>query len=542
MPAYRATPAVSTDAITTPPVAPPRTMAEWEELEGLMVTWTSYPAILTEIVRAALQQTTVYIVCSDSMVVRNTLTVAAVPLNNLRFVVAPFNSVWARDYGPWTAYKADVDSAYLIDWIYNRPRPKDDTLSAVMARLLNYPLYTTTASPYDVVHTGGNFMADGMGTAFSSNLVLDENPSKTAMQLGGVMNAFMGINRYVLMTNLPYDGIHHIDMHMKLLDEETLLVGQFPTGISDGPQLEANLLYVLSTFQTPFGRPYRVVRIPMPPAQGTSSYAPAASYRTYTNSVIVNKTVIVPTYYAQYDTTALRIYREAMPGYSVVGVNVEGMINASGAIHCITKELGTRDPLYIAHRALRDTAAVAAIPVTATMRHRTGIASATLYWRTDTLQPYQSLPMTATGTVASGLWTANIPAQPSGTRVYYYVHAQSNSGKQQTRPMPAPQGYWTFKVLGGGTGITHGPIAHLSSVFPNPSRGITCIPVRSAEGGFARIEVMNAFGVMVSVPFDGRLPAGDSHHFFNSAMWPAGMYAVVLHGEGQVTTQRIVVR
>lgn len=36
----------------------------------------------------------------------------------------------------------------------------------------------------------------------------------------------MGIERYIKMQTLPYDGIHHIDMHMKLLDEETLLVGQ----------------------------------------------------------------------------------------------------------------------------------------------------------------------------------------------------------------------------------------------------------------------------------------------------------------------------
>lgn len=38
----------------------------------------------------------------------------------------------------------------------------------------------------------------------------------------------MGIDRYIKMDELPYDGIHHIDMHMKLLDEETLLVGEYP--------------------------------------------------------------------------------------------------------------------------------------------------------------------------------------------------------------------------------------------------------------------------------------------------------------------------
>ena len=35
------------------------------------------------------------------------------------------------------------------------------------------------------------------------------------------------------MPTLPYDGIHHIDMHMKLLDEETLLVSEYPDGVAD---------------------------------------------------------------------------------------------------------------------------------------------------------------------------------------------------------------------------------------------------------------------------------------------------------------------
>ncbi|MBK6894547.1 MAG: hypothetical protein IPH00_15825 [Flavobacteriales bacterium] len=66
-------------------------------------------------------------------------------------------------------------------------------------------------------------------------MVLDENGPdgnfnqtvKSAAQVDTLMSEWMGISlgRYIKMTTLPYDGIHHIDMHMKLLDEETLLVG-----------------------------------------------------------------------------------------------------------------------------------------------------------------------------------------------------------------------------------------------------------------------------------------------------------------------------
>ncbi len=100
-------------------------------------------------------------------------------------------------------------------------------------------------------------MSDGMGTAFASSLILDENEFgnpynvsvKTESQIDGILSDFMGIDRYIKMNPLPYDVIHHIDMHMKLLDEETLIVGEYPAGVADGPQIEANIQYVLNNFQ-----------------------------------------------------------------------------------------------------------------------------------------------------------------------------------------------------------------------------------------------------------------------------------------------------
>ena len=61
------------------------------------------------------------------------------------------------------------------------------------------------------------------------------------------MDAFMGISTYIKMETLPYDQIHHIDMHMKLLDEETILVGEYPEGEADGP-IEANIEYIQDNY------------------------------------------------------------------------------------------------------------------------------------------------------------------------------------------------------------------------------------------------------------------------------------------------------
>lgn len=65
---------VSRSSITTPPGLPVRTAAQWEEVQAMVITWTSYPAVLREIVRAAQTECKVIIHCSDSNAVKSYLT------------------------------------------------------------------------------------------------------------------------------------------------------------------------------------------------------------------------------------------------------------------------------------------------------------------------------------------------------------------------------------------------------------------------------------------------------------------------------------
>jgi agmatine deiminase len=401
-------------------------------------------------------------------------------------------------------------------------------------------MYTTTLPPYDLVHTGGNFMCDGFGTGFSSNLILLENSSKSEAQIDTIMKKFMGINRYIKMSTLPYDVIHHIDMHIKLLDEETLLVGEYPQGVADGPQIEANLQYVITNFNSVFGTPYKVVRIPMPP-DGMGNYPNVnGDYHTYTNSVFVNKTVILPTYSQQYDTTAIRIYQEALPGYTITGIDCNSIISQLGAIHCITKEVSAADPLLISHQPLHDDPAstVNGYRCEFRIQHRSGINVSTLYYRTDTTQSYQSVAITP---VSGNIFEAYIPVQPNNSTVYYYAEATSNSGKTQVRPMSAPSGYWKFNLsstaaLDESTSL---PTA-MQNAFPNPSHGITCIPVFTNKKTNVRISLKNIFGAEVTEIYEGII-SGEKKCFVNTIGYAPGVYFIDFISEGNQFTQKLIV-
>ncbi|MEO8149312.1 MAG: agmatine deiminase family protein [Bacteroidia bacterium] len=538
--------------IVTPPTSPVRTIGEWEELQGFTITWTSYTTMLREIVRNAKLETRVYIIVASTTERNNAinfLAAGSVDTVNVSFVITPYNSVWSRDYGMWSVYTNDVDSLLSVDWIYNRPRPKDDTAHYALANLLGTPLYKTTTWPWDLVNTGGNFMTDGFGTAFASKLILDDNlpaagfnVNHTAAEIDTIMFHFMGINRYIKMEKLPYDQIHHIDMHIKLLDEQTLLVGQYPAGTADGPQIEANLQYVLNNFSSVYGTPYKVIRIPMPPDNGAYPPTSGADYYTYTNSSFINKTIIVPTYNIPQDTIALNIYRNALPGYKVVGINSTSSIGALGALHCITKEIGTSDPLLISHQSLEDTYdAVNPYTVNALMKHRSGIATPMMYYTTDTTQPYIAVAMTAS---AQPDWfTAQIPAQPVGTEIFYYVQATANSGKQQVRPIAAPIGYWHFHVLPPvGINEIASTKFEMQPAFPNPSKGITCIPASFSKSTHITVTLEDVTGKIIDKIFEGQSKQGEQKFFINTDNIAAGIYVIRMHGADASAVQKLVVR
>lgn len=546
MPAYlqsRAAESASMNLITTPPAAPVRTIAEWEELQGLTISWTSYNSMLREIVRNAKEETRVYILTSNPSSTITYLASGGVDTVNVTCLQIPFNSVWCRDYGLWSAYTNDVDSLISVDWIYNRPRPADDASPALLSAAVGVPVYQTTTAPWDLIHTGGNFMTDGFGTGFSSNLIIDENPNKSVAQIDTIMNRFMGINRYVKMNTLPYDQIHHIDMHMKLLDEETILMGQYPAGVADGPQIEANLLYVINNFNSVYGTPYKVVRIPMPADNGQYPGG-GGRYFTYTNSSFINKTIIVPTFNVPSDTTALRIYREALPGYKVVGVNSLSSIGSLGALHCITKEMATPDPLLISHQPLTDTYdTLNAYAVEALMKHRSGINNAILWWRTDTLQPYIPVNMLQSA-INTDNWIGSIPAMPAGTQLMYYVEANAVSGKHQVRPLPAPDGYWSFKVLGNPVGTGLEPLMFsASSLFPNPSKGITCLEIPDQQGRQSvEILLKDLNDRSIIQIFNGLTQKGENRFFFDTSALSAGLYFIQITSPSGSYNNKLLVR
>lgn len=485
--------------MTPPPSVPVRAAAEWEEIEYLVITWqANYDGILTQIVAAGVQECKVVITTQNQNAVANTLTNAGIDLTNVIFMDRDWDSIWIRDYAGNTIYENEVGDRALTDWIYNRPRPNDDTVPFGHAILFDIPLYVTDTAPNDLVNTGGNYMSDGLGNAFASELILEENEpgnpynvsAKTEAQIDQIMENYMGIQNYIKMQALPYDVINHIDMHMKLIDEQTLLVSRYPQGVADGPQIEANIQEVLDNEVSAFGTPYKVNWIDAPPSTSGNYPDSGGYYRTYTNAVFVNKTILVPTYRPSVDNPALAQWRDLMPGYNVVGIDVdnqgENLISSLGAIHCITHSIGVEDPLWIVHQAIPTAPENTSLAIEASIKHNSGIANASVFYREVGATSYQQAAMSST---SNNIWISNITVQT--TNIEYYIWAQATSGKTLTRPIVAPDGFWTIQV--GELGTQDFEVKNITGPFPNPARESVSFKFKGVAGPL-RVTITNILG------------------------------------------------
>jgi len=425
--------------VTDPPEGWVETPGEFEKLRGVWITWIqySYDNVFREIVREVVDVCKAYIIVggsSEQSYVESYLTSGGVPLDSVYFYVYPRNSVWIRDYGPWFI-REEGDSEAIVDFIYNRPRPNDDAIPGRIGTSWGMPVY---GSPLE--HPGGNFMVDGLGTGFASDLIYDENPGYTPSEIDSIMLAYNGLEQFVVVQKINIEYTGHIDLWTKCLNDTLIMVGEYAPGHANHELLKQHAAYFESLTNRE-GHPYRVVKIPMP--WSTSSAPPS-----YLNSLIVNNKVLVPLWNKAEDDTALIIYQQALPDHQIVGIDCSGMSGSGGAIHCITIQAPSAKFIHIKHDPLDDTEDMAnPYRVRAQMLTSSGFVadSTVVCYKVNRAPSFGSAPLTAV-IDTPGVYAGYIPAQSVGDTVHYYIHCLNTDGFLRNSPWHAASHLYSFRV------------------------------------------------------------------------------------------------
>lgn len=263
------------------------------------------------------------------------LSLKKIPSAHVVSVVSRTDSVWMRDYGPQFVYDTADSDWGVVDFHYYPGRALDDRTPALVAGYRGVPLIDRQTE--QVVYTeGGNLNHDGLGCVVYSRRTYERNPGVPEDVIDQrILTAFQA-NRAIVPEAPALDGTGHVDMFLKIIGPDTVLVGQYAPDQVDYQTLEACAeLFENSTNGE--GKLWHVVRIPQPNVYFYSFIWPVV--RTYTNSLIANSQVLVPVYNIPQDQEALAIYQNLMADRTIRPLDATGIISSGGAWHCVTMEV-----------------------------------------------------------------------------------------------------------------------------------------------------------------------------------------------------------
>ena len=266
-----------------------RMPAEWERQSAVQLTWphkdTDWRDMLPEI-------TTVYEQMAYEISKREQL---------IKVDFIPTNDTWARDHGFITV--EEDGQLRLLDFKFN-----------------------------------GWGESDGRGTIFTTSCCLlapHRNQPLTQQEIEKKLKEWLGAERIVWINHgslIGDDTDGHIDTLVRICPNDTLLFIAADDDHADLVQMELEL----QTLRTTEGKPYRLLKLPMPrPIYDGEDRLPA----TYANYLVINDAVLVPTYaQPDLDAEAMRIIGTAFPDREIIGIDCQAVIRQHGSLHCCTMQ------------------------------------------------------------------------------------------------------------------------------------------------------------------------------------------------------------
>lgn len=324
--------------------------AEWFPQWGVQLTWphkgTDWLPCLEEITetyvemaKAISARERLLVVSPDVEEVKRCLrqTLKENEIGDILFFECPTDDTWARDHGFITLMGSN--GLRLCDFRFNGwgekfSAEKDNAINARLWEVLSESLgcnIVTYSYELDFVLEGGSIESDGKGTIFTTTCCLmapHRNQPLTQREIENELKCRLGAERVIWIDTLPMEGDDtdgHIDTLVRVCPNDTLVFVD-----------DEHLCRQLSSLRTLDGRPYRLLRLPVPDAIFEDGMRLPA---TYANFLVLNGAVLMPVYgQEEKDYEAMKLVGEALPGRDIIPIDSRVIVRQHGSIHCCTMQ------------------------------------------------------------------------------------------------------------------------------------------------------------------------------------------------------------
>ncbi|MRG97375.1 agmatine deiminase family protein [Polyangium spumosum] len=393
--------------------------AEFEPHASIWLAWPRYEnkagkptePVLMGIIRALHGHVSVDVLAQDeaeARAIRDRFAREAVPSDHVKIHAVPHADIWLRDMGP-IFVKTSGGGRAVVDYAFNswgypgfdrssKAARIEDAVDRSVARLRGLPVVPSSLSS-----EGGDRESNGAGTLMLTERVeRQRNPGLSREQIEAEFRRTLGARSFVWLPQgiveddatwegpLP-GGIYtpltpggHVDEFARFADARTILLGEVTEEEAREDTIRAMTRERLERARAAMeasvdqdGRPFRIVRVPMPeplydtmgPGDGVYETMKGMRYTSgvpfpkgepvriivstsYLNFLVTNGVVLVQVYFKEgrsprvkeKDEAAQRILAEAFPGRKIVPIDAEAVNLGGGGVHCITQQEPAADP------------------------------------------------------------------------------------------------------------------------------------------------------------------------------------------------------
>ncbi len=338
-----------------------RLLPEWAEQDAVMLTWphkntdwadnlARVEPVYIELAKHITAKQALVIVAHDEALkthIHSLLNDAGIEQTRVYFVVTPTNDTWARDHGPLTCSAIEKpEQLKVYDFTFNGWGNKfesalDNQINHILVKQLSN--INNQYQALDMVLEGGGIEINEHGVLLTTSECLlnkNRNPNLTPSDIEVLLKAHLGATRFLWVDHgylAGDDTDSHIDTLVRFAPNNTLVYVKCDDESDEHFSALDAMEKQLKSFKTADNTPYKLIELPWPKAvyDDENTRLPA----TYANYLIINNTVLVPTYDDASDQRALTQVQKAYPEHTIIGVNCLPIIEQFGSLHCITMQL-----------------------------------------------------------------------------------------------------------------------------------------------------------------------------------------------------------
>lgn len=329
---------------------------EWKRQDAVIVVWphshsdwaTNLNAIeLTylEISKYICQHQRLIIVSrghAHQLQIKQALIKSSIKIENVTFTNVPTNDTWVRDYGPIFVNSNKKPSIYNFEfdaWGQKYAHDLDNAFSTALVNQLNLDVNYHHSNQ---ILEAGNIEINSLGELLCTSSCFERKNIAPPIELDDLENKFVSWfgcsnTHWIDAVQLVGDDTGgHIDTLARFCADNTIVYSSVGNSNDANNAALLQLEVQLQSIKKKTANSIELIPLPLPdPVFSFGKQVPAS----YTNFLITNEFVLVPTFSDKRDNYTLKLFDALFQTREIIGIESSTLTQQFGGLHCATMQI-----------------------------------------------------------------------------------------------------------------------------------------------------------------------------------------------------------